>query len=238
VLHRQNNDWAAYSYLWNSAQTDAELVSAEGRKIELASSTGVREWLVPSRTDCLTCHSAVAGHALTMNAWQLNRSFAGGDSLNQIRWLERHDLLRVENLAPPHTPSPLFQRRPVDSPRYAADATKDSVETRARTWLAVNCSHCHVNNGGGNAAMEMEIWKDLVDAHLVGEPPRHGTFGIGGANVIAAGDPGRSVLVPRIAMRGPGQMPPIGSLQPDSAGIATLIEWITSLPSAPAADSR
>ncbi|MEO8351371.1 MAG: PQQ-dependent sugar dehydrogenase [Chthoniobacteraceae bacterium] len=229
VLQRQDGDWAAYSYLWNAAQTDAELVSADGGKVELAMPIGTREWLVPSRTDCLTCHSAVAGNALTMNAYQLNRTFAAKDSPNQIRWLERNDLLRVENLAPPNTPSPLYQRRPVDAPRYETNDANASTETRARTYLAVNCAHCHVNNGGGNASMEMEIWKDLVDAHLLGEPPRHGTFGIDGASIIAPGDPGRSVLVPRISMRGPGQMPPVGSLQPDAAGVAKLIEWITSL---------
>ena len=63
----------------------------------------------------------------------------------------------------------------------------------------------------------------------LGETPRHGDFGLRDARVITPGAPERSVIVPRVAMRGPGQMPPVGSRVPDPEGARLLVEWIVSL---------
>jgi len=45
---------------------------------------------------------------------------------------------------------------------------------------------------------------------------------------------GRSVLPVRVMSRGPGQMPPIGTLQLDPNGLQLLIAWLQSLPPVPA----
>jgi hypothetical protein len=63
----------------------------------------------------------------------------------------------------------------------------------------------------------------------IGEPPQHGEFELKDARIVAAGAPERSVILPRVAMRGPGQMPPVGSRVPDSEGVRLLGEWIASL---------
>jgi hypothetical protein len=65
--------------------------------------------------------------------------------------------------------------------------------------------------------------------HAIDEKPQHGDFDIANARVIAPGDITRSVILARVAMRGPGQMPPVGSRVPDSEGVRTLAEWIASL---------
>ena len=105
-----------------------------------------------------------------------------------------------------------------------------SLETRARSYLAVNCAHCHTQNGGGNSAMNFDWLIPLERMRAVGERPQHGDFGIVDARVIAPGASGRSVIMPRIAMRGPGQMPPVGSRVPDAEGLRLLADWIASLP--------
>ena len=63
---RDGEAWNAYSYRWNDAGTDAELVPAEGaeRKLRAAPDRhalggGSREytWRYQSRAECLRCHS-------------------------------------------------------------------------------------------------------------------------------------------------------------------------------------
>ena len=68
-----------------------------------------------------------------------------------------------------------------------------------------------------------------LNGSTINEPPQHGDFGLKDARVVAPGDTGRSVILPRVAMRGPGQMPPVGSRMPDSDGVRLLAEWIASL---------
>ena len=64
----------------------------------------------------------------------------------------------------------------------------------------------------------------LVSAH-----PRHATFGIPNALLIAPGAPERSILYQRISRRGHGQMPPLVSHQVDEAAARLFREWISSL---------
>ena len=63
----------------------------------------------------------------------------------------------------------------------------------------------------------------------VGERPQHGDFELADARVIAPGAANRSVIVPRVAMRGPGQMPPVGTRVPDAEGVQLLMAWIESM---------
>lgn len=232
ILLKQDNDWSAYTYVWNAAQTDAELAPAAGRRVTLNLPDGNREWLVPGRGECLVCHSRAANYALTLTTRQLNRSFAGANGGQQLRWLEQHGLLRAGDGAS------RLPKAPEDLPRFPriADA-RIPLEDRARTYLAVNCAHCHVSDGGGNSAMNMTVGLKLSETRLVDEPPQHGTFGAKDARIIAPSKPGRSVLVTRMALRIPGQMPPLGSLRADIDGVRLLTEWISSLPAAPVSDT-
>ena len=51
----------------------------------------------------------------------------------------------------------------------------------------------------------------LAKTSLIGSRPTQGTFGILGAEIIAPGDPYRSVLYYRISKLGHGRMPQFGS---------------------------
>lgn len=110
------------------------------------------------------------------------------------------------------------------------DKTAD-LAARARSYLHANCSHCHVEAGGGNAAMELEFSRTLDATKTVDIDPLHNRFGIKEAKVIAAGDPDRSVLLTRISRRGPnsGQMPQVATSKVDTQAVELIREWITSL---------
>ena len=241
VLVKNQNDWAGYTYMWDDAQKDAKLAPNEGADLELANR---QPWRVPSRAECMMCHSRQANFALTLHDAQLNR----GDQLQ--RW-ERMGMLtsnavaftkeraqaqrgpRLKKEEPGQrqaTNSPLL---PMNPDRLAAfvptSDTKAPIAERARSYLGANCAHCHTMYGGGNSAMEFDWFGSEKDFQAIDRLPQHGSFDVPDARVIAAGAPGRSVVIPRVAKRGPGQMPPVGTRVADPDGVRTLAEWIESL---------
>ncbi|MEX0670484.1 MAG: PQQ-dependent sugar dehydrogenase [Pirellulales bacterium] len=114
----------------------------------------------------------------------------------------------------------------------------ESLAARARSYLQANCAVCHVPAGGGNAQINLAFrnatWEiKLADMKAVGEPPLHASFGLADPKILAPGAPDRSVLLARVARRGPGQMPQLGSDVVDEAAVRLLREWIATLPEPP-----
>jgi glucose/arabinose dehydrogenase len=218
VLLKRENDWLGYTYVWNERQTDAELAPVKGMRRTLNLPEGPRPWLVPSRSDCLVCHSRAANFALSLSTRQLNRPQDA--TVNQLTWLEKNGLIAGSKAA----------SAPENAPRFPSlGDTNATLEARARAYLAVNCAHCHVHEGGGNSAMELAAWTSLKNTRLIDQLPQHGTLNLKDARIIASGVPTRSVLVSRTALRIPGQMPPLGTIRPDPEATTLLMQWIASL---------
>jgi mono/diheme cytochrome c family protein len=227
LLTRQQGEWVGYSYRWNAEQNDAELVGAPGtaEAFEVADPAGPdgrREqiWRFPARTECLVCHSRASGFVLGFTPTQLDRDRDfGGVVDNQLRTLEHIGLFQGA-----------LTRRRDDRPRlvdpYDAQAPR---EARVRSYLHVNCSTCHVKEGGGNARMELGLNASTERMHLIDEVPLHDRFGIGDARLVAPGSPERSVLFQRLSRRGSGQMPPLVSSEVDREAVALIADWIRGL---------
>jgi len=240
VLVKQPNDCAAYTYVWNAEGTDAELGDKGGADLELSNG---QPWRVPSRAECIMCHSRQANFALTLHDAQLNV----GDQL--ARWerlgilrsdasaFERDRAARAKRQVPSQasgerTPaaSSLLPRHPERLGRFVtADNPNADLEARARSYLGVNCAHCHTMYGGGNSPMEFDWLTPREEMRALNEPPAHGDFGLEQARVIAPGAAARSVIVPRVSTRGPGQMPPVWTRMVDPTGTRLLVEWIQAL---------
>jgi glucose/arabinose dehydrogenase len=259
ILLKQNNEWAGYSYQWNTDQSDAELLPSQG--------TNTADWIFPSRQECSVCHSRQAGFTLTMNSMQLDRKDRNGQPQlekweSDGRFRFDHSLAdiatwkaeltkgnpnenelkrRLAQVAPSalQRPAPvngvMLSKAPAAAKRLVDPSdTAASLDDRARSYLHVNCSHCHVRSGGGNAQVQFGFGLPEKDAALE-SVPLHSTFGIANPRILAPGNPAASVLLLRTASRGQGQMPPIGSLRADPAGTALLVEWIKQrTPSEPA----
>jgi glucose/arabinose dehydrogenase len=258
VMLRQQNEWAGYTYVWNDAQTDATLMSGAGETREVAGQT----WRIPGRQECMICHSRVANFLLGVNTLQLNRGnqiaeweSAGILTNNRVtvdeaawrRELQRKGLegaafqamlalvIPSETQRPPPD-SPLLARALDTLPRIANPHDPSaSLNERARAYLHVNCSHCHSRNAGGNSLMQ--LGNDVAENNMAifNAVPMHATFGIEDAKIVAPGSAPKSVMVHRTVLRGPGQMPPVGTMLPDGAGVNLLAQWIESLPKESAA---
>jgi uncharacterized repeat protein (TIGR03806 family) len=219
LMTRQNAEWAGYSYLWNKEQSDAELVDRDGLNIEIEGEGDVegekRAWRLPSRAECMSCHSRAANFLLGITAHQLHRDHDYGDGRSpQLATLKRLGLLcgyggeNPSRLANPY------------------DMTRD-LASRVRSYLHTNCSSCHVATGGGNSPMLLD--QGLDSMRLISAHPKHDTFAVKSALLVAPGAPERSILYHRISRRGPGQMPPLVTQRVDEAAVKLFHEWISSL---------
>ena len=104
--------------------------------------------------------------------------------------------------------------------------SQEKLETRARSYLHSNCAICHVAGGGGNALFDLNYFDTLPEMKLIDVKPLHDKLGHADAMLVAPGDPDRSILLQRIARRGPNQMPPLASNVVDDQAVALLRAWI------------
>jgi len=221
------------TYRWNQEQTDATLVPEEGASQEfVVRENGVdhrQTWRYPSRSDCMRCHTSAGGFALGFNTRQLNheQSFSSG-SANIISALAQAGYL-TPGTAPTGDTSSL----------PALTAIYDSVkplESRARSYLDVNCSQCHQPGGPALGYWDARAAIPLTSAGILNGPLVNP--GSDPANrVVAPGDSLHSILLQRLASGGSDRMPPIGSSEHDLAAEQLLSDWIISL-AAPAGASR
>jgi uncharacterized repeat protein (TIGR03806 family) len=238
-LTRQGNEWAGYSYRWNDEQTDAELVAAEGLDREFVVSVppspqhpeGLRRqaWHFPSRVECMVCHSRAANFVLGLSTAQMNKTHDyGGIDEHQFNVLSQLGLLKTQRKDAEATIDPAKYPR-LANPYDASE----SLEARARSYLHANCAICHIGAGGGNAQMELSHTASLKKLNAIDVEPLHHKFGLDSARLIAPGHPERSVLLHRIAHRGPssGQMPQLGTNVVDQLAVEMIREWIKEMAS-------
>ena len=213
------------SYRWNDAQTEATLVADAGENIPLNVIEGgvprVQNYRIPSRAECLTCHTPQAGHALSFDTRQLNRDATmNGFTGNQLALLR--DAGYFSNA--PDSPNLL--------PRHLRpDETNFPLEARVRSYLAVNCAHCHRAGGTAPTAWDARASLTLEQTGLV-HGPAVNNGGNAANRLVVPGDTARSIVLSRVAVaNGFTRMPQLGSNELDQEAITLLTQWITqSLP--------
>ncbi len=223
VMFRENSAWSFRTYAWNDAQDDAELVPAEGATRPVPGLSD-RAWRFAPRADCTICHSASNRHTLGLTTTQLNRDAdftpLGRRVENQIAALASTGLLKPAELGEPEK-----------WPRRAAPHDPEKgLDFRARSYLDINCAHCHRSGGvGGRAQFQLVETIPLEEAGLVNSTPLAPLLG-GDSRIVAPGSPERSELFHRFRLKEGGRMPLLGTAQTDSQGEALLRAWIESLP--------
>jgi uncharacterized repeat protein (TIGR03806 family) len=215
------------SYQWNAAGTEATLVPDEGASFDIPLTQNgtayTQRWNIPSRAECMICHTPQGGHSLSMNTRQFNMdNIIHGYNGNQISTLAQAGYF-FNNPAPANT-----------LPRHVrAGETAFPVEARVRSWLDVNCAYCHKAGGTGTPA----AWDGRIELALAQTGLINGAASNNGGDplnkLVVPGDPTHSILLNRTALtNGFTRMPPVGSNELDQASIALLTQWIQqSLPS-------
>jgi putative heme-binding domain-containing protein len=111
------------------------------------------------------------------------------------------------------------------------------LNARARSYLHVNCSHCHQMGAGGTTNIDFRIDMPLERTQAINVRPYQGSFDLPGASILTPGDPYTSVLYYRLAKIGGGRMPYLGSEFIDERGLRLIHDWIKQLPRRPEEDT-
>ena len=142
VLLRQAQGWQALAYVWNEAQSDAELKIA-GKRLPV-------EFIDEQRRQgvlqlCGAEQEPVQG--LPCNQWRSRADRAQGAQPQQgVAGIGRSRRTSLKPGRRPGFSKGCLSRLPCET--AAAMATKRlPVDARARTWLDVNCAHCHRREG-------------------------------------------------------------------------------------------
>jgi len=233
ILHFDGLEWMPYTYQWNDEQTDATLVAAGGAErnldiVDPALTGGKRQqtWRFSGRAECQRCHNKWSGPPLAFNTPQLDKA---GDSRG-VTTSQIDTFVHIGLIAKPVS----IENRPrLANPRD----TSVGVDSRARAYLHANCAHCHRMHAGGAVLSFMHHDLPLDKTNMVGVRPTQGGFNIHAAQVIAPGDPFRSVLLYRMAKVGSGRMPHIGSTEVDRDGVELIYDWLRQLPTGAGAEA-
>lgn len=204
VLHFDGETWNGYTYRWNDAGTDAQLVGADGEEFTIEK----QPWRIHGRAECARCHTNWSGFTIGFQPDQL--ASIGGSKTEEAAIFD----------------GPFFER--LKTRLVASHDERASLEDRARSWLHANCAHCHRRHGGGSVQLMVNADLPTTEAMLLDEKPVRGDLSLTDARIIAPGKPHQSVLLARIARSGTGHMPMIGAREVDPDGFRLLWDWIAA----------
>ncbi|MGL4398276.1 MAG: hypothetical protein ACRCXD_00275, partial [Luteolibacter sp.] len=215
------------TYRWNSQGTDAVLLTtgaSEDFNVTLQNgSTVSRKWDYPSRADCMQCHNDASGQALGVRTSPLNEDHfypSTGRTANQL--VTFNALGMFDRTLTTTELENFIAARGID------DLTAP-VEHRVRSYLDMNCAHCH-RPGGTIDFFDLRLETPLNLQGIVNGTLK-GNFNLGpNGRYLKPGDPAMSALHVRLMNAGNGNaMPPLAKNLVDPDAVNLLEQYIGSL---------
>ena len=224
LLLKKADGWQAVSYAWNETQDEAF--------IKKAGKTILNEWIdfegevrsvryrVPNKNQCKECH-AYNDEIMPIGpkARNLNKIFNYSDeSINQLtKWMK----LELIN------PVVVELNTPVDW-----EEASHGLDERVRSYLDINCGHCHSSTGGANSTGLYLNLTEVRPTHLgINKKPVATGRGSGGFKYsIAPGNSDESILLHRMISTDPGvMMPESGRSLTHHEAIGMIKDWVDQM---------
>jgi uncharacterized repeat protein (TIGR03806 family) len=229
ILVHRTGGWVALPYVWNDEQTDAVLKRAgDVKNLELVSAENGKQpfaYVVPNTNQCAGCHATNSitrkNQPIGLKARHLNKVFAYKDGADNqlVRWQARGLLQGV----------PESSRIPQNALWGDANVALDK---RARSYLDINCSHCHNRKGAANTSGLLLEPDSLAGLTLgVCKLPIAAGTGTGDRKFgIVPGKPDESIFMYRMASTKPEEMmPELGRSVSHDEGVALIRQWIAGM---------
>lgn len=227
IAHREDG-WIALPYIWNEEQTDAVL-KRTGAVIPLVlhRPDGREEafsYVIPNANQCAGCHATNnttrAVKPIGPKARHLNKPSAFAAGVNQLDHWRALGILAGDFSAE-------------TAPRNVAwNDGAETLEARARSYLDINCSHCHSSVGAADTS-GLKLTPDIPFGPALGickSPVAAGSGSGGFAYDIVPGDPDRSILVFRMETNDLGaMMPELGRGVIHEEGAGLIRDWIAAM---------
>ncbi len=226
LMIRKESGWIVANYVWNESQDEAFLdMSGSTIPITFINNAGAPQsinYQIPSQNNCVTCHSnngELIPIGIKPQNINFNLAYEDG-SKNQLQKLISFGYL--ENNIPDNIVSI------VDF-----SDTSQELETRVRSYIDINCAHCH--RAGGSAdyvSMNFPFNLSTEDINLgicVGatmQPP-----GIPHGMIVKPNDVSQSLMhYTMSATSNNYKMPRLGRTIVHDEALEMVTTWINSLP--------
>lgn len=226
LLVNEENGWNAYPYVWNDEQTEASYdVAGDVKKVSYINTAGKEinmDYIIPNKNQCKGCHIRNDKmQPIGPTAIQLNRDhqYVSGKQ-NQLSYWQGHNWLNglpalntIEKMA-------------------AMNDQSQSVDSRARAYLDVNCGTCHHPQGPANTSgLFLNYEQDpTVELGIMKSPVAAGRGAGKNSFDIVPGKPHKSILSFRMQTNDPGiAMPELGREQIHKEGVKLIKEWIKQM---------
>jgi uncharacterized repeat protein (TIGR03806 family) len=245
LMVRHADGWHGLPYVWSDDQRDAVYTPA-GKVISIPfiDATGASvtaSYQVPTRNDCELCHALKANAQapveivlIGVKARHLNRTYDYGDGVGAKNQLDHFGELGVLQGAPVAASAPAaYDFHPLEAAGLSALGPND-LEPAARSYLDINCAHCHNPEGIQGMTSQLFLNHDNNDPFHLGICKRPGSAGPGNGGFtydIVPGSPDTSILYFRMSTRQLGAMMPlIGRSLTHERGAELLHAWIAAMP--------
>lgn len=245
LMVRHADGWHPLPYIWNADQSDAVFSpGGEVRAISFVDATGAPQtsnYLIPARNQCQSCHARKADASspietvlIGVKARHLNRTYDYGGEVGPRNQLERFgELGMLDDSARATGVLAAYDFRPIEAAGPAALAPAD-LEVAARSYLDINCAHCHNPQGVQGITSQLFLNHDNADLFHLGTCKRPGSAGAGNGGLvfdIVPGSPDASILYFRTHTTQVGAMMPLlGRSIAHARGSELLHAWISAMP--------
>jgi uncharacterized repeat protein (TIGR03806 family) len=245
LLVRHADGWHPLPYIWDAEQHDAVLTPAgEVRAISFIDDAGAAQtanYLVPQRNECQNCHAVQADATspvelvlIGVKARHLNRAYDYGGDAGSRNQLDRLAELGMLAGAPASATIPAaYDFRPIEASGPGVVGSGE-LDAAARSYLDINCAHCHNPRGVQGMTSQLFLDHDNTDLFHLGVCKRPGSAGSGNGGFtfdIVPGDPDTSILYFRTDTTKVGAMMPLlGRSLSHGRGAELLHAWIAAMP--------
>lgn len=229
LLVNRGDEWDSFIYVWNEEQTEASYERLgdwiEFDRVDEEGATVATRYRVPNQNQCGSCHEQNdVSVPLGPRGFQLHSDLDFGGAIGMRNQLEYWAELGILSGVPDDL-----------SGQFAlTDFTDDTadIEGRARSYLEVNCAHCHSDGGAADSSgLRLGVNVDVPLNYGVCRRPVAAGGGSGGFFYdIVPRNPDESIMVFRMESVDPEiKMPELPTQTSDDLGVRIVRDWISAM---------
>ncbi len=222
IMYKKPDAWEFAKYVWNDEQTEAFFTN-DGSFSNISwvenGVTNTVNYRIPSRAECFTCHNkSETPIPIGPKPQNLNKNYVYSNGVsNQLS--KMIEIGYLDNSLPDT----------IDT-TVSWDDTSQSLEMRVRSYLDINCAHCHSDNSYCDYRSMRFAFPESNEDENLGICVEPDTQFIPNSQIIKPNDLDLSLLYYRINTTDDSfRMPLLGRTLKHTEGVRLVEEWISSL---------